>query len=126
MVLGIAPELGLRPLECYPREVVVMGQAAELLDLMVDRMNIVGALEVTANWDPEAKVWVAESDHLPGLVVEASSLDELIPELETLIPTLMAENGVRATLTDHRLLYRLNAHISSSHISSSISIPTAA
>jgi hypothetical protein len=66
-------------------------------------------------------VWVAESDDLPGLVVEAETLDKLVPELEMLIPALMAENGVRAPLIDDRLHYRLNARISSS-----IPIPTAA
>jgi predicted RNase H-like HicB family nuclease len=96
--------------------------AYEFMDFYVDeRMHPVSALEVTANWDPEAKVWVAESDDLPGLVVEAATLDELVPELEMLIPALMAENRVRAPLTDDRLHYRLNARISSS-----IPIPTAA
>ena len=75
-----------------------MGQPAyELLDIsMDDRMKLVGPLEVTANWDPDAKVGVAESEDLPGLVVEAGTLDELVPELETLIPALMAENRVEA------------------------------
>jgi hypothetical protein len=30
--------------------------------------------EVEAHWDPEAGVWVAESEDIPGLVVEAEQV----------------------------------------------------
>jgi predicted RNase H-like HicB family nuclease len=33
------------------------------------------AYVVTAIWDDEAKVWVAESDDVPGLVTEAPTLE---------------------------------------------------
>ncbi|WP_204351816.1 DUF1902 domain-containing protein, partial [Klebsiella variicola] len=36
---------------------------------------------VRATWDNEADVWTAESSDLPGLVTEASSLDELDAKL---------------------------------------------
>ena len=29
-------------------------------------------------WDPEAAVWIATSDDVPGLVLEGGSLDALI------------------------------------------------
>ncbi len=32
-------------------------------------------LLVTAFWDDEAKVWVAESDEVPGLITEAETVD---------------------------------------------------
>ena len=54
-------------------------------------------LQVRALWDEEAKVWVAESDDVPGLVTEAESVDQLVEKLKTLIPELLAENGVNAT-----------------------------
>jgi predicted RNase H-like HicB family nuclease len=44
---------------------------------------------VRATWDHEANVWTAESSDLPGLVTEASSLDELDRKLPGLIQDLM-------------------------------------
>jgi predicted RNase H-like HicB family nuclease len=52
-------------------------------------------LNVWADWDAEARVWVAASDDVPGLVAEAASLDELFCELQTLIPELLALNGMK-------------------------------
>jgi predicted RNase H-like HicB family nuclease len=71
------------------------------------------AFEVTAVWDPEAGVWVAESNDIPGLVAEAETMDELVPELEKIIPALIAENHVQ-TPRGSRLDYHLVAHIKSS------------
>lgn len=47
---------------------------------------------VTAVWDPEASVWVAASDDVPGLVAEASSVEELSEKLKILIPELLELN----------------------------------
>jgi len=44
---------------------------------------------VRATWDSEAKVWVAESTDLPGLITEAGSLDELDAKLPGLIQDLI-------------------------------------
>jgi len=33
---------------------------------------------VKLNWDPEASVWYATSDDIPGLVLESGSYDALI------------------------------------------------
>jgi predicted RNase H-like HicB family nuclease len=54
-------------------------------------------IQVRANWDEDAKVWVAESDDVPGLVTEAPTVDQLIEKLKGLIPELMAENGLPAS-----------------------------
>jgi predicted RNase H-like HicB family nuclease len=51
-------------------------------------------LEVLATWDDEAKVWVAESEDVPGLVAEAESEDQLVRKLETLVPELLELNNV--------------------------------
>ena len=48
---------------------------------------------VRAEWDEEAKVWVATSDDVPGLVTEAETMEELYSKLEVMIPELLAENG---------------------------------
>ena len=48
---------------------------------------------VRAEWDDEARVWVATSDDVPGLVTEADTLESLSVKLEALIPELLDLNG---------------------------------
>ena len=50
-------------------------------------------LIVEAEWDAEAKVWVATSDDVPGLATEADTIDALRSKLEIMIPELLAANG---------------------------------
>lgn len=47
---------------------------------------------VNAVWDPEASVWVATSEDVPGLVAEASSIEELSEKLKILVPELLELN----------------------------------
>lgn len=47
---------------------------------------------VEAVWDNEAKVWVAQSDDVPGLVTEAESSEVLLEKLRVLIPELLEAN----------------------------------
>lgn len=54
-----------------------------------DRVKMGGLIVVRATWDSEAHVWTAESTDLPGLVTEASSLDELDAKLPNLIRDLL-------------------------------------
>ena len=49
------------------------------------RLSIV----VRAQWDPEAEMWVATSDDLPGLATEASTQAGLVSKLEAMIPELL-------------------------------------
>ena len=51
------------------------------------------AITVHAHWDDTAAVWVATSDDVEGLVVEASSAEELAQELKAIIPVLLSMNG---------------------------------
>jgi predicted RNase H-like HicB family nuclease len=51
---------------------------------------------IRATWDDEAKVWVAASDDVPGLVAEASSVEQLIEKLRALVPEMLEANGVSA------------------------------
>ena len=69
-------------------------------------------IEVRADWDPEARVWVAVSDQVPGLVAEAESMNELIPTLEALIPQLLKDNGAPAASAE-KIDYHVTAHIKS-------------
>lgn len=50
---------------------------------------------VAATWDPEAKVWVAESEDVPELVAEADSPENLLEKLKTRIPELLELNDSR-------------------------------
>ena len=51
---------------------------------------------IRAEWDDEAAVWVATSDDVPGLATEADTQEQLIAKLKTLIPELLAANGIDA------------------------------
>jgi hypothetical protein len=54
---------------------------------------------IQADWDPEAKVWTATSADVPGLVVEADTLDALVDEAKLLIPDLLELNcGLRGPM----------------------------
>jgi predicted RNase H-like HicB family nuclease len=44
---------------------------------------------VKATWDPEANVWVAESEDVPGLITEADTLEALQRKLPGIIQDLL-------------------------------------
>ena len=46
-------------------------------------------------WDPEAEVWIAVSDSVPGLVLEDASYDNLIERVKTAVPELLELNGLK-------------------------------
>lgn len=50
-------------------------------------------ITVNAEWDAEAKVWVATSDDVPGLVTEAGTVEALAEKLSVIIPELLEANG---------------------------------
>lgn len=52
-----------------------------------------GRIIVDAMWDEEARVFVATSDDVPGLVTEAESWEALQQKLNVLIPELLELNG---------------------------------
>ncbi|MBI4841574.1 MAG: DUF1902 domain-containing protein [candidate division NC10 bacterium] len=51
------------------------------------------AYTVQATWDEEAKVWVAESEDVPGLATEAESPEALLNKVRVLVPELLELNG---------------------------------
>ena len=51
---------------------------------------------VRAIWDAEAKVWVAESENVPGLATEADTIEALTAKLRNIIPELLIYNNVIA------------------------------
>jgi predicted RNase H-like HicB family nuclease len=47
---------------------------------------------VQADWDPEAGVWVATSDDVPGLATEAETIEALAEKLRAIVPELLEAN----------------------------------
>jgi predicted RNase H-like HicB family nuclease len=43
-------------------------------------------------WDDEASVWVAESQDLPGLIMESVSFDTLVERVKKAVPDLLELN----------------------------------
>ena len=49
--------------------------------------------KVNFTWDDEASVWIAQSDDIPGLVLEGGSLDALIERVRFAAPELIELNN---------------------------------
>ena len=47
---------------------------------------------VNFTWDGEANVWIAQSDDIPGLVLEGGSLDALMERVRFAAPELIELN----------------------------------
>lgn len=59
-------------------------------------------------WDPEADVWIATSDDIPGLVLESGSFDALLERTRFAVPELLSLNALK---TDHlSLTFRSERH----------------
>jgi hypothetical protein len=50
-------------------------------------------ITVQARWDSEASVWLATSDDVPGLVVEADTWPGMINEVQLVLPELLQLSG---------------------------------
>jgi predicted RNase H-like HicB family nuclease len=56
-------------------------------------------LEIRAQWDDEARVWIATSEDVPGLCVQADTFEELVETAAALAPELLAANHIATTAT---------------------------
>lgn len=56
------------------------------------------SIQVKAELDDEAGVWVATSDDVPGLVAEHKNLTKLMDIVAELLPVLVVENGMLPNL----------------------------
>jgi len=50
---------------------------------------------IRAEWDEEARVWVATSDDVPGLATEEATMEDLIRKLRIVVPELLEANGIK-------------------------------
>ncbi len=67
-------------------------------------------ITVNAEWDPEAKVWVATSDDVPGLITEAETVEALAEKLSVMIPELLEANGILVGSAVREVPINLIAH----------------
>jgi predicted RNase H-like HicB family nuclease len=67
-------------------------------------------ITVNAEWDPEAKVWVATSEDVPGLITEAGTVEALAEKLSVIIPELLEANGKLPGNAVHEVPIDLIAH----------------
>ena len=50
-------------------------------------------ITIDARWDGEASVWIATSQDVPGLVVEADTWPSMIQEVRLVLPDLLELSG---------------------------------
>lgn len=59
-------------------------------------------ITIQARWDGEASVWLAISEDVPGLVVEADTWPAMISEVQLVLPELLelsGQSGEKLSLT---------------------------
>ena len=66
-------------------------------------------MEYTVNftWDDEANVWIAQSEDIPGLVLEGGSLDALFERVRFAAPELIELNKSSAI---NSFFFRVERH----------------
>jgi hypothetical protein len=50
---------------------------------------------IDTHWDAEARVWLATSKDVPGLVVEADTWPAMLEEIRLVLPDLLELSGRR-------------------------------
>jgi len=53
---------------------------------------MVDTVSIKARWDKDAAVWIAISDDVPGLVVEAETWAAMLEEARLVVPDLLELN----------------------------------
>lgn len=53
-------------------------------------------IRVYAEWDDEAKVWLARSNDINGLATEAETVEALEAKLKLILPELIELNGLNS------------------------------
>jgi len=65
---------------------------------------------VNADWDPQARVWVATSDDVPGLATEAPTVEVLAEKLRVMIPELLEANQLLSGGQPDAIAFELTSH----------------
>src|SRR5436853_7614729 len=58
-----------------------------------DLLHMNREITIQARWDGEASVWLATSEDVPGLVVEADTWPAMINEVQLVLPQLLEVSG---------------------------------
>lgn len=58
------------------------------------------SIVVRADWDADAKVWVASSNDVDGLAVESATLEQLEPKVLAALSDLLELNGIQVDLPE--------------------------
>ncbi|MBR3227626.1 MAG: DUF1902 domain-containing protein, partial [Erysipelotrichaceae bacterium] len=66
--------------------------------MSVERRNRLMEYVIHFDWDNDAKVWIATSDDIPGLVLESESFDLLTERVRTAVPELLEMNQLSPAL----------------------------
>lgn len=67
------------------------------------------SITIDARWDAESSVWIATSNDVAGLVVEADTWPAMIEEVRLVLPDLLELSGQRS---DYLLLtFRAEEHL---------------
>ena len=66
-------------------------------------------ITINARWDGEANVWLATSDDVPGLVIEAETWPRMIQETRAILPDLLDLQG--ASSAKLSLTFRAEEHL---------------
>jgi len=66
--------------------------------------------KIESFWDSEARVWVAESDDVPGLVTEADTIEALTAKLRAMIPELLLLNNIVTAEYVGNITFELVSH----------------
>jgi hypothetical protein len=67
------------------------------------------SITINARWDPEASVWIATSDDVTGLVVEADTWPAMIEEVRLVLPDLLEVSGEKGD--NLSLTFRAEEHL---------------
>ncbi len=67
------------------------------------------SINVDARWDAEASVWIATSNDVSGLVIEADTWPAMIEEVRLVLPDLLELSGERSD--NLSLTFRAEEHL---------------
>lgn len=66
-------------------------------------------IEIRARWESDACVWIATSEDVPGLVVEADTWPRMIEEVRLVLPDLLEVSG--KSHQDLSLTFKAEEHL---------------
>jgi hypothetical protein len=67
------------------------------------------SITINARWDPGANVWIATSNDVAGLVVEADTWPAMIEEVRLVLPDLLELSGEKSD--NLSLTFRAEEHL---------------